>query len=99
MGIFYCGAAAENLILAPVRSARIYYLPWVLEYDALYNHVGGAGNCDDPTVDERAKALCRIEQWKIKDMDQFGLPYKQQADDGSKYSVCCKSTFYECCKH
>jgi hypothetical protein len=92
LGIFYCGAAAENLILSPVRSARIYYLPWVLEYDALYNHVGGAGKCDDPTVDDRAKALCSIDKWKIKDMDQFGLPYKQQDTDGSKYSVCYRNT-------
>lgn len=76
LGIFYCGIAAESLSLAPVRSARTYYLPWVLEYDALYNHVGGAGRCNDDTVDNRAKALCQIEQYKIKDMDQFGLPFK-----------------------
>lgn len=74
MGVFYCGAA-EPVTLAPVRSARTYFLPWVLEYDALYNHVGGAGRCSDPTVDERAKALCQIETWKIKDMDQFGISF------------------------
>lgn len=74
MGVFYCGAA-QNVTVAPVRSARTYFLPWVLEYDALYNHVGGAGRCNDPTVDERAKALCQIEQYKIKDMDQFGISF------------------------
>ncbi len=74
MGIFYCGVASP-VAFAPVRSARVYYLPWVLEYDALYNHVGGAGRCNDPTVDERAKALCRIEEWKVKDMDQFGISF------------------------
>ena len=74
MSVFYCGAAAP-LTIAPVRSARTYFLPWVLEYDALYNHVGGAGNCDDPTVDNRAKALCQIEQYGIKDMDQFGISF------------------------
>lgn len=88
MGIFYCGIAAQDVLLSPVRSARTYFLPWVLEYDALYNHVGGAGNCDDPTVDERAKALCQIDTWKIKDMDQFGLPFKTVDKDGKKYSVC-----------
>jgi hypothetical protein len=76
MGIFYCGAAAGDVLLAPVRSARIYFTKLVTEYDALYNHVGGAGNCDDPTVDERAKALCFIQRNKIKDMDQFGLDFK-----------------------
>lgn len=75
MGIFYCGVAGGDVLLAPVRSARTYYLPWVLEYDALYNHVGGAGRCNDPTVDPRAKALCQIDQWKIKDMDQFGISF------------------------
>lgn len=75
MGVFYCGAAAQSVTLAPVRSARTYFLPWVLEYDALYNHVGGAGRCNDDTVDDRAKALCQIEQYKIKDMDQFGISF------------------------
>ena len=76
MGIYYCGAAGDNLTLAPVRSARIYYTKLLSEYDALYAHVGGAGNCDDPTVDERAKALCFIRRNKIKDLDQFGLDFK-----------------------
>lgn len=75
LAVFYCGIAAKSVNLAPVRSARTYYLPWVLEYDALYNHVGGAGRCPDETVDERAKALCQIDQWKIKDMDQFGISF------------------------
>ena len=75
MGIFYCGIAGGNVNIAPVRSARTYFLPWVLEYDALYNHVGGAGNCEDETVDERAKALCQIDQYRIKDMDQFGISF------------------------
>ena len=75
MGVFYCGIAAQSMSVAPVRSARTYFLPWVLEYDALYNHVGGAGRCNDDTVDDRAKALCQIDQYKIKDMDQFGISF------------------------
>lgn len=75
MGVFYCGVAAASFNLAPVRSARQHFLPWVVEYDALYNHVGGAGRCEDPTVDERAKALCNIQKYKIKDMDQFGISF------------------------
>ena len=71
MAVFYCNVM-ENTMFAPVRSARIYFTKLVQEYDALYNHVGGAGNCDDPTVDERAKALCFIRKNKIKDLDQFG---------------------------
>lgn len=73
MGLFYCDAAlAGNITLAPVRSARIYFVNLVSEYDALYTHVGGAGNCDDPNVDSRAKALCAIQKYNIKDLDEMG---------------------------
>ncbi|MBL7159331.1 DUF3048 domain-containing protein [Candidatus Microgenomates bacterium] len=75
LAIFYCGAAAKNLELAPVRSARTYFVDWISEYDGLYNHVGGAGLCHDPTVDERAKALCQIREYGIKDLDQFGISF------------------------
>lgn len=76
MGIYYCAISAINETISPVRSARIYYTQIVPEYDALYNHVGGAGNCDDPTVNPKAKALCFIRTNKIKDLDQFGLDFK-----------------------
>lgn len=73
MPVYYCNAAlAGNLTLAPVRSARIYFVNLMSEYDALYNHVGGAGNCDDINVDPRAKALCLLKTSKAKDLDQFG---------------------------
>jgi hypothetical protein len=73
MGMYYCDAAmTDSLMVAPVRSARIYFVNLVSEYDALYNHVGGAGNCDDVNVDPRAKALCLINTAKIKNMDQMG---------------------------
>lgn len=75
MGVFYCNTPMENITFAPVRSARTYFVDWVSEYDALYNHVGGAGRCPDDTVDPRAKALCQIDQYGIKDMDQFGIGY------------------------
>ncbi len=75
MGVFFCNTPMENITFAPVRSARTYFLDWVSEYDALYNHVGGAGRCPDDTVDPRAKALCQIDQYGIKDLDQFGISY------------------------
>ena len=75
MGVFYCNTPMENIVFAPVRSARTYFLDWVSEYDALYNHVGGAGRCNDDTVDNRAKALCQIDRYGIKDLDQFGIGF------------------------
>lgn len=88
MAIFYCANAAyavkEDYDIGPVRSARIYFLDWASEYAdvPLYVHVGGAGQCNDPTVDPRAKALCQIEKygWKNKetwgDLDQFSLGFR-----------------------
>jgi len=88
MAVFYCAdalyALADNYDIGPVRSARTYFLDWVSEYAdyPLYAHVGGAGLCNDPTVDPRAKALCQIEKygWKNKDshsdLDQFALGFK-----------------------
>lgn len=108
MGIFYCGAVAKNLTLAPVRSARTYFLDWVLEYDALYNHVGGAGRCNDETVDPRARALCQIGQYGIKDLDQFGIGFPNCYRNPDRLShpvatehqmVCLSDNLYEIAKN
>lgn len=83
MAMFYCDAAtAGNLMLAPVRSARIHFVNLISEYDGLYNHVGGAGNCDDENVDPRAKALCVLRTTDIKDLDQF------REDGAGAFKVC-----------
>ncbi|KKT42532.1 MAG: hypothetical protein UW88_C0006G0050 [Candidatus Collierbacteria bacterium GW2011_GWD2_45_10] len=45
MGVFYCGAQADIAKVAPVRSARIYFVNIAAEYNTpIYMHVGG-GNC------------------------------------------------------
>lgn len=45
MGVFYCGAQADTAKVAPVRSARIYFVNIAAEYNTpVYLHVGG-GNC------------------------------------------------------
>src|SRR5690606_30510274 len=46
--------------IGPIRSARPYYLDFLMPFDAGYAHVGGS-----PT------ALQQIRQLKIKDLDQF----------------------------
>lgn len=77
MSVFYCNTPFENITVAPVRSARTYFLDWVLEYDALYTHVGGANRIgvNAESTDPRADALGQIDQYGIKDMDQFGIGY------------------------
>lgn len=45
MGVFYCGAQSDTAKVAPVRSARIYFVNLAAEYNQpIYLHVGGA-NC------------------------------------------------------
>lgn len=70
LAMFYCGLG-EDTIIAPVRSARIYFFNWVQEYDSLYLHVGGAGVCSDNTVDPRAKVLCELTKYGGKDLDHI----------------------------
>lgn len=64
--VYLCQDAGD---IAPIRSARTYFLDWVSEYDAAYAHVGGA-NTPGP-----ANALGQIRDYEIKDMDQFGLGF------------------------
>ncbi|OGG26380.1 hypothetical protein A2960_03560 [Candidatus Gottesmanbacteria bacterium RIFCSPLOWO2_01_FULL_39_12b] len=77
MAVFYCNTAFENITIAPVRSARTYFLDWVSEYDALYNHVGGSNRIGENAnlTDPRANALGQIDEYGIKDLDQFGISY------------------------
>lgn len=77
MGVFYCNTPFENIALAPVRSARTYFIDWVSEYDALYNHVGGGNRYGENAskTDPRADALGQIDRYGIKDLDQFGIGY------------------------
>jgi hypothetical protein len=46
LGIYYCGAAAEDVKASPVRSARVYFIDWAAEYglNPIFMHVGGAND-------------------------------------------------------
>lgn len=64
----------SSVKVGPVRSARTYFIDWLLEYDAFFAHVGGA-----------AEALQLIREVGVKDLDQFGLgerAYKREPQDG-----------------
>jgi len=39
--------AKDSDKVGPIRSARTYYVEWMLEYDAIYAHAGGAQNALD----------------------------------------------------
>lgn len=46
LAIYYCGAAATDVTIGPIRSARVYFIDWISEYgkEPLYVHFGGANN-------------------------------------------------------
>lgn len=67
MAIYLCNLS--DVQVGPIRSARTYYLDWLLEYDALYAHVGGA-NTPGP-----ADALSQIIRYEIKDLNQFSIGF------------------------
>jgi len=70
MGVFYCGAQADTAKVAPVRSARMYFVNIAAEYNTpVYMHVGG-GNC---SADE-ASGQCTSNKkaWALEELQKLG---------------------------
>lgn len=71
--LYYCAAQNENVVIAPVRSARTYFVDWASGFNLpMYVHVGGA-NLSGPS-----NALGQIADygWRSEnDMDQFSIGY------------------------
>ena len=71
--IFYCGVQANDTTLAPIRSARTYFVDWASGFNRpMYVHVGGA-NTPGP-----ANALGQISDYgwnQQNDMNQFSVGY------------------------
>lgn len=60
--------------IGPVRSARPYFIDWLLEYDGAYAHVGGS-----------KEALAAIKEFRVKDLDQFAIgddAYRREPQKG-----------------
>jgi hypothetical protein len=80
MGVFYCGAASKDVQIAPVRSARIYFVNWAQEYgnDPIFMHVGGAN--DYSGSGDTAKAARALEDletigWRVPKGNDFDTTY------------------------
>jgi len=71
--IFYCAAQKQEVVIAPVRSARSYFVDWASGFNyPMYIHVGGA-NVSGPT-----NALGQIKDygWEMQnDINQFSVGY------------------------
>lgn len=92
MAVFLCNFG--DVQVGPVRSARTYFLDWLSEYDPLYAHVGGA-NTPGP-----ANALGQIIDYKIKDLNQFGIGYPTYWRDYQRlgHAVATEHTMYSTIK-
>ncbi|MBN1618053.1 DUF3048 domain-containing protein [Candidatus Dojkabacteria bacterium] len=64
MAVFWGRSCDE---IGPIRSARQYFIEWMVPYDAIYMHIGYASS-DDPRVDSGGT----IYNLGIKSMDKYG---------------------------
>lgn len=88
MAIYW--GALDDIGVAPVRSARTYFLNWISEYDGLYAHVGGA-NCNEETGSgcangAPADALGQIIKYQIKSLNQYNVGYPTYVRDYERLS-------------
>jgi len=92
LALFYCGAAAENVTIGPIRSARVYFINWISEYgkEPLYVHFGGANNIctnkEDPAClanGTKRKGVVNPKVMAIEKLIDMGWRYsKGNALDG-----------------
>ncbi|KKT75580.1 MAG: hypothetical protein UW69_C0014G0014 [Microgenomates group bacterium GW2011_GWA2_44_7] len=80
LAIYYCAAQAADITLAPIRSARIYFVKLAQEYGdrPIYVHVGGANNDGNQT-----SALARAREY----LETIGWRAPKQNDFDSAYDI------------
>jgi len=80
LGVFYCGVSAEEIKIAPVRSARIYFINYAAEYGdkPIFMHVGGANNYSgsgDTARDVRALETLESMGWRVPKGNDLDTTY------------------------
>lgn len=80
LGVFYCDTAAQEVNIAPVRSARIYFIDYASEYgtNPIFMHVGGANNFSgsgDTARDVRALETLETIGWRVPKGNDFDTTY------------------------
>jgi hypothetical protein len=80
LSVFYCGAAAEDVKIAPVRSARIYFINYAAEYgnNPIFMHVGGANDYSgsgDTSREVRALEALESMGWRVPGGNDFDTTY------------------------
>ena len=80
LSVFYCRAAAADVKIAPVRSARVHYVNWAAEYGKypIFMHVGGANDYSgsgDTIEEANALALLATLGWRVPRGNDFDTIY------------------------
>lgn len=75
MAMYYCDAQKDDVLLAPIRSARTYYINLASGFNLpMYVHVGGAN--DDSTPETHALNQIDSYGWaQNNDINQFSVGY------------------------
>jgi len=80
LAVYYCNTAAEEVTIAPVRSARIYFIDYAAEYGdkPIFMHVGGANDFSgsgDTTKEVRALETLEQIGWRTPRGNDFDTTY------------------------
>ena len=80
LAVFYCGVSAGEVNIAPVRSARIYFISFASEYGnkPIFMHVGGANNFSgsgDTAKEVRALEYLETLGWRLTHGNDFDTTY------------------------
>ncbi|MDP3954749.1 MAG: DUF3048 domain-containing protein [bacterium] len=98
MGVFYCGVAAQEVKIAPVRSVRVYFIDWATEYGdkPIFMHVGGANDFSgygDTIKEARALEYLETIGWRKNGGNDFdttrdtGIPVLYRNDSRLDHEV------------
>lgn len=89
MPVYLCDAARSDVVVAPVRSVRTYFLDWASEYGAtpLFAHVGGA-NCSADKLPSGGSGPCKTDKraQAIEQLSQYGWRYRN-GNDLDQFSI------------
>jgi hypothetical protein len=83
LGVFYCGASAQDVRIAPVRSVRVYFIDWAAEYgkEPIFVHIGGANNiCNNCPggVKDYGQVAREVDAFSV--LSKLGWRYSQGND-------------------
>lgn len=76
--LFYCAAQAQDVVLAPVRSSRIYFVKLAQEYGGrpIYAHIGGANaGAGETPVSVRALEYLENIGWRTANSNDFDTTF------------------------